>query len=268
MTADFIGHHAAVAALHAHLPPVTLITGPPSVGKWTLGQHLAAYYQVGLVDQAEYPDGLDTDAARGLVCFVSTAPFGAFKLARVRLDGSSDAALNILLKTLEDPPGNARFILTAAGTVLPTIASRASRIHLGLLKLDEVRDILIARGMSPAAASRAAPLGRGQVRRAMSAAGGGEGPRAVVLGIVRALAAGDAEQYERAFRSFDDETRDLLYAWVYEAASGQWAAFTEADTFGLPRQRVRSMLFALSLLSRAGSRLGVRAALEPFLTPA
>lgn len=265
----YVGHREAVMALRRRLPPVTLLTGPSSVGKWTLAHHLADYHRVAAVDRVSYPNGLNAEAARAAVTFVTTGAFGAVKLVMARLDATNDTALNIMLKTLEEPPATARFIFTASRPVLPTIVSRAQQYRLGLLGLDELRTILTAHGMSPAVAGRAAPLGRGQVRAAMNAVSSTEGSKAVVLGVVRALATGDTEQYDRAFRGFDDDARDLFHVWLRETATGQWAYFTEADTFGLyqQRQRVRSMLFALSLLSRTGSRLGVRAALEPFLTP-
>src|ERR1044072_1522162 len=169
----YIGHADAVAALRRELPPVTLLIGPPSVGKWTLTHHLADHHQVGMVDRAIYPDGLNADAARSLISFSGRPPCGPSKLVPARLDHSSDAALNALLKTLEEPPPTARFLLTHSCTltgrssVPPTVVSRAHRYFLGLLSNEEVRDVLIGTGMSATAATKAAALGRGQVAAAL-----------------------------------------------------------------------------------------------------
>lgn len=274
MSRDYIGHLSAVAALRRELPPVGLLIGPPSVGKWTLTRHVAEHHRVGQVDHATYPDGITADAARSIITFVSTAPFGALKLVTARLDNTTDAAYNVLLKTLEEPPPTARFLLTYSGsitgrlTTLPaTVASRARVYRLGLLTTDEVRDILIQTGMSPSAATRAAALGRGQVRAAQQAAGA-DNHRSTALNVIRALALGDRDQYDRAFKGFDDSARQWLLVWFHEAITGQWAAFTEADTFGLRRDpaRLRAMLVAVSRLPAASARLGVRVALEPYLT--
>src|SRR5947207_1278431 len=171
----YIGHADAVAALTRELPPVTLLLGPPSVGKWTLTHHLADVHGVAMVDRAIYPDGLSVEAARAIISFVSRAPFGPFKVVTARLDHSSDAAFNALLKTLEEPPPTARFLLTHSCSLTgrshlpPTVVSRGHRHFLGLLSPDELRDVLIGTGMSPTAATKAAALGRGQVSAALRA---------------------------------------------------------------------------------------------------
>ncbi len=272
-----IGHTDTVSALERELPPVTLLTGPPSVGKWTLAQHLANHHRVGQVDRANFPDGLTADAARAVISFVSRAPFGPFKLVLARLDGTSDAALNALLKTLEEPPATARFLLTSnvsstgRSFLPPTVISRTHRFRLGLLSTGEVADVLATTGMSPTAAAKAAPWGRGQIQPAITAAQTGDGPRTTVLALARALGTGDRDLYERTFRAgFDEPTRRMLTHWLIEAITGQWVTFSVADTFGqhTDPERLRAMLTAISRVAYASPRLGIRAALEPFLTPA
>ncbi len=264
------GHARTFAQLCAQLPPVALITGPASVGKWTMVQHLAEHHRVAIVDRSIHPDGLVADAARAIIGFVARVPMGTVKLVAVRLDGSSPAALNALLKTLEEPPGPARFLLTASGPVLPTITSRAVHHQVGLLTDAEVAQVLVDHGMPEAAARAAAAHGRGRVAPARHAARVHDGARTAVLVIFRALATGDREMFDRVFRSFDDTTWDLLHTLLAEAITGQWSLFAPADACGLDgdQPRLRSMLFALSRLSGARRRLAVRVALEPFLTAA
>lgn len=262
-----VGHRHQVEALQRRLPPVALLAGPPSVGKWTLTQHLATYHGIGMADRFTAPDGLTVDAVRAILAFVATRPFGTYKLITARLDGSTDAALNALLKTLEEPPPTARFLLTASRPTLLTVTSRAQHYGFGLLTVDELVTILTGLGVPRAAAGRAAALGRGQVRAAL-AVDTGDVPRSAVLAVVRAIAIGDRELFDKAFKAFDDTARDLLTVWLSETITGQFAVYSEADTFGLRRDqaKVRKMLVAVSSLREARSRLGVRAALEPFLT--
>lgn len=262
----YIGHREVVGLLERGLPPVTLLLGPASVGKWTLTHHLADHHGVALVDRVIVADGLRVDTVRSIRKFVGSRPFGPFKLAQIRLDGSTEPALNALLKTLEEPPATVRFLLTCSTRTLPTIMSRAQIFRLGLLTTEELRAVLIAEGLSPTAATRAAALGRGQVATAL-AADTSDDAKSNVLTVMRAVSSGDRDLFERAFRFFDDTSRDLLLCWLREAITGQWAIFSEDDSFGLRREpaRLRKMLLAVSQLSRARSRLGVRAALEPFL---
>jgi DNA polymerase III subunit delta' len=83
---------------------------------------------------------------------------------------SSPAAANALLKLLEEPPGQARFILTSGepGRLLPTIRSRTVSLHLGRLEHAEVASFLEAHTeVDPAVAKWAAGLGQGSIGRAL-----------------------------------------------------------------------------------------------------
>lgn len=261
-----IGHHEVTQILERELPAVTLLHGPPSIGKWTLTHHLATYHQVPMADHAIYPDGLHIDAVRAIKSFVATAPFGPYKLIQARLDGSTEPALNALLKTLEEPPPTVRFLLTSSSPTLDTVTSRCTVFRLGLLDEDELRQILIQQGLSPAGATAAAALGRGQVKPAL-AARNSEPARQVVLELVRSLALHDRALFARATKNFDDDARDMLNLWLVEAITGRWRVFNAEQTYGLTKNplALRRMLLSLSALTGARARLGVRVALEPFL---
>lgn len=58
---------------------------------------------------------------------------------------SSPEAANALLKLLEEPPEDTRFILTSSepGRLLDTIRSRSVPLHMGALPVDRVRDFLV-----------------------------------------------------------------------------------------------------------------------------
>jgi DNA polymerase-3 subunit delta' len=71
-------------------------------------------------------------------------------------------AANTLLKTLEEPPGNARFVLSSAASdsLLPTIRSRCQALRLVLPPQDVAAAWLSARGVNDANALLAACGGK------------------------------------------------------------------------------------------------------------
>lgn len=91
---------------------------------------------------------------------------------------ASPEAANALLKILEEPPGDARFILTSSepGLLLPTIRSRTVPLHVPPLSQDEVRGFLTEH---TDAESRvidwATGLGQGSPGRALSFLPDGDG---------------------------------------------------------------------------------------------
>lgn len=86
--------------------------------------------------------------------------------------GGADAG-NSLLKTLEEPPAYAHFILTAAsaGGVMPTIVSRCQVVHFGLLPVGEIESVLQTRfAVAPAQARFLAAYSEGRLGRAVALA--------------------------------------------------------------------------------------------------
>ena len=86
--------------------------------------------------------------------------------------GGADAG-NSLLKTLEEPPAYAHFLLTAASTggVMPTIVSRCQVVHFGLLPVGEIESVLQTRfGVAPAQARFLAAYSEGRLGRAVALA--------------------------------------------------------------------------------------------------
>lgn len=75
---------------------------------------------------------------------------------------------NSLLKTLEEPPGDAIIILLTenAGILLPTIRSRCQVIRFSPLAPELVRRLLVAGGMAPDTADLIAPFADGSMQRA------------------------------------------------------------------------------------------------------
>ncbi len=114
----------------------------------------------GLVSGEEHDisRGIPIDWMRHLADRAMQTPMsGSVRVAIVptveRLASSAGAA-NALLKVLEEPPAGAYFILTAAhaGSVLPTIRSRAQVYRLQPLSREQVAEVLIRGGIAPAEA--------------------------------------------------------------------------------------------------------------------
>lgn len=267
---NYHGHHRIVAELEARLPPVALLQGPPSVGKWTLTQHLMQHHRILGVDRSAHPDGLTADAARTVRSFCQRTPLGPLKLITARLDRSSPAALGVLLKLLEEPPAPVRFLLTADSWTgrsnLPgTITSRAVVYRLGLLTDQQVTAILIENGMNSIAAHKAAQLGGGRIRAARAAITLDEGAKATVLTLMQAVAAADRDQLARAARNVDATTAHLLSVWLHEALTGRWRVFSPPEP-AYPRAWLIAAVAALRRVDHANPRLAVHAALDAIVS--
>ncbi len=88
-------------------------------------------------------------------------------------EGLNESSGNSLLKTLEEPPAYAHFILTATSTsaVLPTIASRCQVIRFGILPTTDIERALTDRfGVADAQAHFLALYSEGRLGRAVALA--------------------------------------------------------------------------------------------------
>jgi DNA polymerase-3 subunit delta' len=134
------------------LPHAVLLTGPVGVGKraaagWMAAQHLDMGVAAGVPQypaiRAEHADmrwisipedkqSIGIDQIRGLVDEMSLTSYkGGGKVAVIEpADAMTNNAANSLLKTLEEPPGDALLILIAdrKGNLPATIFSRCQRI--------------------------------------------------------------------------------------------------------------------------------------------
>lgn len=257
-----IGHTRVVSGLERHLYPVTLLVGPPSVGKRTIAEHVAAHHGAATGDVSQV-ERLDADAARWVIRLSGVFAQGPLRVVIIRLDGAQENAANILLKSLEEPPPALRFILLAPKLPYPpTLTSRAVLSRCGFLTDREVAKVLQLGGMDPASAAWAAPYGHGQVRPAMEA-DTLSSIRGVVIAALRATAAHDMETLERALKRWDDAAHDSLIRWAYEAASGKWRFYSRADSAGLDDGDFPyRLLVAASASRQVRPRLAATVALE------
>ncbi|WP_298272553.1 DNA polymerase III subunit delta' [Geobacter sp.] len=107
------------------------------------------------------------DLQRELVLRPVEAPMKACIIDEA--DRLNPAAANALLKTLEEPPGNALIILLTSrlAGILPTVRSRCQLLRFGQLPERIIEDELLRRGTAPAAARMAASLAGGSLGRAL-----------------------------------------------------------------------------------------------------
>ncbi len=82
----------------------------------------------------------------------------------------NEHSANALLKTLEEPPGNALFILLTnqADMLLPTIRSRCQHLRFGLLPETEICELLQQQGYPPDQARQMAALAEGSISKVLS----------------------------------------------------------------------------------------------------
>ncbi len=118
-------------ALLEDLPPVTLLLGGDYIAYGVLAEEVRHHYGIGAPDMTMTRQPFTADDARALVSLAPLVPFSPFRLVAIVLDGASEAAQNILLKLLEEPPPHLRVILLATGPPLPTIVSRSRVFDVG-----------------------------------------------------------------------------------------------------------------------------------------
>lgn len=219
------------AQLAGTLPPATLVRGADA---WELAASAAAPHW-----QAHQTP--DIAAVRQVLATAWLLPSAAgVRVYLLNLDAASLQVQNALLKVLEEPLPTTRFVLAAAGPVLPTIASRCRVLPLARVGAPAVFD-------AKARASAAAAIDAARNGRHAELA-------AVVRGWWADARSGEEPPHPR-----------LLAAWAAEAASGRWRLFT--PDFAPGAQPVQALRLLAELARCPGARLGPTAALDRAFAP-
>jgi DNA polymerase III subunit delta' len=245
---DIIGHEWAVQLLSERIARgrashATLFAGPQSTGKRLLALRLAqAINCTGdsppcgqcrvceMMERNQHPDfhvlepdndRIKIEAIRELQNVLSMRPFEArFRVALInRFDRASPAAMDALLKTLEEPPSMSKIILTAdvGETLLPTIVSRCQVIPVRPVPASVIEAALIEREVSGDQAAVLAHLSGGRPGWAINAA---ENPTAYeehiqsidsLIGLLRSNRTMRFNYAEELARF--DRLRDVLEVW-------------------------------------------------------
>jgi DNA polymerase-3 subunit delta' len=133
------------------------------------------------------PDGqfIKIEQVRELQRELSLRPYEAPRKACIieSAERFNQAAGNSLLKTLEEPPGNAIIILLTenAGMLLPTIRSRCQLIRFSPLSPENIRLLLERLGVTPDTAQLLAPMANGSIQRALELDNEALGNRQTIL---------------------------------------------------------------------------------------
>lgn len=120
------------------------------------------------------PDKRDItiEQVRELQQILSLRPFESIRKGCIiePAERMNEKSSNALLKTLEEPPGNAIIILLAnqADRLLSTIRSRCQHLRFSPLGTDVVKEILLEHGADQSKAAKLASLSEGSMERALS----------------------------------------------------------------------------------------------------
>lgn len=114
---------------------------------------------------------IGVDEIRDLIDYLALRPYeGGRHIAIIeQADSMTPSAQNALLKTLENPTGEALFFLIAdsIGGLLPTVLSRCQTVRFADLSVEDCADVLTRRGIAPEEAKRLAGMAQGSVGRAL-----------------------------------------------------------------------------------------------------
>ncbi|MDP6793336.1 MAG: DNA polymerase III subunit [Anaerolineales bacterium] len=277
-----IGHDWAVATLAQHIRSgrvqhAYLFTGAKAIGKHTLA---VAFAQAMLCTEAsspcaepnqcrscmliasgKHPDvrmlapvvtgkiikraKISIEPIRELIKHFSLRPMEAERRVAIitSFDAAGRAASDVLLKTLEEPPGNSVIVLSteSAASLPPTIVSRCTQIALRALPISLVQQALSARwGAAAEQAELLARLSRGRLGWAVSLLSNESAleTRAERLSELRALLpAARVARFAYAEELCKDRealvaTLDLWSCWwrdVMHVAAGASTSLTNAD---------------------------------------
>jgi len=138
-----------------------------SCRKIVSGNHPDIHHIVPLPDKRD----ISIDQLRELQHILSLRPYEAPRKACIidPAERMSVNAANSLLKTLEEPPGNALIVLLTenAGMLLSTVRSRCQLIRFAPLSPEHVITVLERSGMPPETATLIAPMSGGSLQRAL-----------------------------------------------------------------------------------------------------
>lgn len=158
---------ALIQALFCTALPDDACGACPSCRKIAGGNHPDIHMIVPLPDKRD----ISVDQLRELQHDLALRPYEAPRKACIidPAERMSVGAANSLLKTLEEPPGNALIILLTenAGMLLSTVRSRCQLIRFAPLSPEHLQTLLERGGMAPDAAALIAPMSGGSLQKAM-----------------------------------------------------------------------------------------------------
>jgi len=165
-----------------------------------------------------YPDGksVKIEQIRAVTDDILIKPESGMKCVIIHeADHMTESAQNSLLKTLEEPPEYALFILLteSAAALLPTIRSRCVLLRFAPIELNDVAGVLESRGIDAITAQEAARSSAGSPGRALEIAGD-PGYKALTDSIISAFEGvktiSDVSARAAVFKGFGDKKETFL----------------------------------------------------------
>ena len=157
---------ALIQALFCSILPDDACGECPSCRKVAGGNHADIHFIEPLPDKRD----ISIDQLRAMQRELSLRPYEAPRKACIiePAERMSINAANSLLKTLEEPPGNALIILLTenAGMLLPTIRSRCQLIRFSHLSPEHIQTLLERSGISAGTAALLAHMAGGSLQQA------------------------------------------------------------------------------------------------------
>jgi hypothetical protein len=254
-----VGHEGVIEALSSQLPPVSIITGPPSVGKRMIAAYAAIKNNIARVDVTEVTR-LTVDEAVRIKDFMAVSPMESYRYAIIDLDKASRAATDKLLVTLENPPSYAKFTLITSGRAPRTLQTRAARFTVGLIDPQNLLMILINKGIPVSQGQHLAKLGR--VDLAVNAYAD-SAAKNTALNVLNAVESDDRILLMQAYKAVDEKAANMILAALEESAAQTWKLFDPAllGVFA-KRQVALKLLAAWSTMADARPQFAMRAVLE------
>lgn len=161
------GGCASCRLVQAHSHPDLLVLLPEALQEplgWAAADADAGSERAGKTKQPSKE--IKVEAVRAAVQFAeTTSARGRAKVVVLHpAERMNSVSANALLKTLEEPPGTARFLLSCAApdALLPTIRSRCQSLALALPPIEQAGAWLAGQGVSDAAVMLAAAGGQPQ----------------------------------------------------------------------------------------------------------
>jgi DNA polymerase III delta prime subunit len=254
-----VGHREVTRALSSQLPSVSIITGPPSVGKRLIAAQAAMSNHIARIDFTEVKR-LTVDEASRVKKFMATTPMSDLKFALIDIDSASSAAMQDLLKTLEEPPRYSRFSLISSNKVPATLLTRGHKYTVGLLNSDELFQILTRQGLGENEAKKFSTLGR--VDHALQAYND-VAAKATALTVLESVASNDYQLFCQAYGNVDDRAANMLLIVLQESAAQNWKLFNPQYLGVFAQRKVALTILATwSKVNNARPQLAIRAALE------
>jgi hypothetical protein len=254
-----VGHQGVVEALSSQLPPVSIITGPPSVGKRMIAAYAAIKNQVARADFTEVVR-LTVDEANRVKRFVAVQPMEQLRYVVIDLDNASPRAMDKLLITLENPPSYAKFSLISSTRVPRVIQTRAARYTVGLLEPEDLFKILAAKGIPEREADKLSVLGR--VDLALNVYSNAAAKH-TAISVFQAVESQDRILLLQAYKAVDDQAALMVLAALEESAAQSWKIFNPKLLGAFAKRPVAlKLLAAWSSMADAHPQLAMRVVLE------